>query len=173
MKAYMKINGVSGNVTANSFKDAIALTGVHFNVKRAMNTKPGAISDRQGTRPSFSEVTVTKEVDKASPILFRDATTGKPIPTVDIQFTHAGQNTNITHSVTLSNVLISGYELEHTEKTAVTDQEGKTEKDSDKPIEHITLNFTKMEIKNTPYDANNKAQSPVAAGYDLETAQLA
>lgn len=169
----MKINGVAGNVTANSFKDAIGITGVHFNVKRAMNTKPGAVSDRQGTRPAFSEVTVTKEIDKASPILFRDATVGKPYPTVDIQFTHAGKDTNITHTITLSNVLISGYELTHDENKVETDKDGKVINKSDKPMENVTLNFTKMEVKNTPYDANNKAQSPVAAGYDLETAQLA
>ncbi len=168
MGAYMKINGMNGNVSANGLQDNIELSTVHFSVHRKMNTKPGAISDRQGTKPSLSEVTVTKEVDKASPLLFKDATVGTPIPTVEIQFVNSGKDTNVYHTVTLSNVLISGYELHHNDAQTTGEESANI-----KPKEKITFNYTKLEVKNTPYDHSNKAQSPVASGYNLETAQPA
>ena len=38
-----------------------------------------------------------------------------------------------------------------------------------RPVEQINFNFTKIEVKYIPYDANHKPQSPVVASYDLAT----
>jgi type VI protein secretion system component Hcp len=70
--------------------------------------------------------------------------------------------------VTLQNVLISGYELDHDERTH-SQEEGANRK----PLEKVTFNYAHIEVKNTPYSKDHKAGSPVSTGYNLETAQAA
>jgi type VI protein secretion system component Hcp len=40
------------------------------------------------------------------------------------------------------------------------------------PGEEIELKFTEIEWKFTEYDKNNKAQSPLVAGYNLATCKV-
>ena len=43
----------------------------------------------------------------------------------------------------------------------------------DRPIETIRLNFTKIEVKYTPYDDAHKPMSPMIASYDLAATRSA
>jgi type VI secretion system secreted protein Hcp len=170
MSAYMKIDGIDGTVTAKEFDKNIEIHSASFSVKRNMNTKPGAVADREGTKPSMGEVVITKNVDIASPNLFGGATAGSVIPTVKISFVNTGKDLSEYHSVTLSNVLISGYELVYADDKTTKD----SEKDANaKPIERIALNYTKIEVRNTPYDKSHKSTGSASVGYDLETAHAA
>lgn len=168
MSAYMKIDGIDGNVTASGLEKTIELTSAHFNVKRNMNTKPGAVADREGTKPSVSEFTVTKQVDSASPYLFKDAAVGTTIPTVEVKFVNTGKTLAEYHTVILKNVLVSGYELQHDERGPSTEESANR-----KPSEKVTFNYSHIEVKSTPYSKDHKAGSPVSTGYNLETAQAA
>ena len=170
MSAYMKIDGIDGNVTAKGLEKTIELKSANFSVKRNMNTKPGATADREGTKPSVSEMVITKEVDSASPRLFGDATVGTTIPTVTISFVNTGKDLAEYHSVILKDVLVSGYELTHND-AASSASEG--EPTNAKPTERVSFNYTNIEVKNTPYSKDHKAGSPVSVGYNLETAQAA
>lgn len=168
MSAYMKIDGIDGNVSAKGLEKTIEVTSAHFCVKRNMNTKPGAVADREGTKPSLSEFTITKQVDSASPYLFKDAAVGTTIPTVEVKFVNTGKGLAEYHTITLKDVLVSGYELEH-------DERGQPDKESAnrKPSEKVTFNYAHIEVKNTPFSKDHKAGSPVSTGYNLETAQAA
>ena len=168
MSAYMKIDGIQGNVTASGLEKTIEITSAHFNVKRSMNTKPGAVADREGTKPSLSEFTITKQVDNASPYLFKDAAVGSTIPSVEIKFVNTGKDLAEYHNIILKDVLISGYELEHDERHNLGDKAANI-----KPLEKITFNYAHIEVKNTPFSKDHKAGSPVSTGYNLETAQAA
>jgi type VI secretion system secreted protein Hcp len=164
MTAYMKVTGQStldGDVTAKGLEKTTQLLSANFGIKRSMNTKPGSVGDREGTKPSVSEFTITKKVDKISPYLVRDAATGTTIPSIEFKFATTGKDLSVYHVVRLENVIVSGYTLDHVESD---------DKDA-KPTETINFNFTKIEITNTPYGADHKAGSPVTAGYDLETAR--
>lgn len=173
MGAYMKIDGIDGNVTAKGLEKTIGIKTANFSVKRNMNTKPGAVADREGTKPSVSEMVVTKEVDAASPHLFGDATVGTTIPTVTISFVNTGKDLAEYHSVILKDVLVSGYELIHHQTEQHTSEEGAKEASNQKPLERVSFNYANIEVKNTPYSKDHKAGSPVSVGYNLETAQAA
>lgn len=168
MSIYMQIQGIDGNVTAQGLEKYIELESFDFQVKRKMNTQPGAVSDREGSKPSLSEVTVTKRVDKTTPLLFGEATVGATKPQVVIKFVNTGSTLQDYLVVTLSNVLVSGYAL--SDSVPAPGEDGVLPQKA-KPYETITFNYDKIEVKYTPYDEKHKAGSPIPAGYDLKTAK--
>lgn len=172
MSIYLKFDDskLKGNVSAEGLQDFIELESFDFNILRKMNTHPGVTTDREGTKPSIGEVLVTKRSDQTTPILFQEATTGTAIAQAVIKFVNTGKDLTEYLTITLSNVIISQYTLVDTIPQANTDG---TTMQKDKPIEKIALNFDKIEVKFTPYDASHNAQSPVCAGYDLKTAKAA
>jgi type VI secretion system secreted protein Hcp len=56
--------------------------------------------------------------------------------------------------ITLENTLISSYSMSS---------------GGDRPMESLSLNFTKIEFKAIPYDEKGKAGSPATVNYNLAT----
>lgn len=160
MAIYMQIQGINGNVTTKGYENWIELESFAFHVHRKLNTQPGRVSNREGSKPSVSEVDVSKRLDKSSSLLFGEATVGTAKPTVNIHFVTTNASPQPYLEYTFSNVIVSGHAIEH-QHTETTDNY---------PLENISLNFDKIEMKVIPFDKNHKAQSPVPAGYDLNQA---
>ena len=163
---YMKVDGIEGNVTAKGHENWIGLKSANFDVKRHLSTDPGRISDREGTRPSISEVTITKIMDKSSPLLFGESCVGKAKSEVQIDICQTdSSHLNTYAQLTLNNVIISGYELDanHSKKEQNTSAH-------QYPQEKITLSFDKIELRYTPYNDKNEPESPIPSGYDLKQA---
>ena len=156
----MRLEGVDGHVTAKGHEKWIELDAINFNVNRNISTKPGNVADRETTKPCLSEFTATKIMDKTSPHIFIEACIGKAKPKVEIHFCQTGETISSYMEYTLYNVLFSHYSIQADNKD-----------DRTIPMERISLNFDKVEMKYTPYDEKHGAQSPVPAGYDLNTAQ--
>lgn len=159
MAIYMKIDGIDGNVTAKGYEKWIELETVSWGVGRSISAKPGVVADREVTKPSITEVTITKRMCQTSPHIFTEACVGKAKPAVKIHVCQTSDNISPYMEYILNNVLVSHYNVQ------VTNTNG-----SAAPIEAISLNFDKVEMKYTPYDAAHKAGSPIPAGYDLTTA---
>lgn len=162
MAIYMKLDGINGNVTAKGYEKWIELESIDFSVSRHIDTKPGKVTDRESTRPSVSEFSITKLMDSATPALFTEACVGKSKKTVLIHCCQTGDNINPYMEYTFNNVIISNYHV-----NLEIPAEGKKAY----PHETVSLNFDKIEMKFIPYDEAHKAQSPIPAGYDLSTAQ--
>ncbi len=60
MAIYCEYKGIKGNVTADGYKDHIAVLSVQFGVGRGITMEPGNMSNREATRPSLSEITRNK-----------------------------------------------------------------------------------------------------------------
>jgi type VI secretion system secreted protein Hcp len=71
---------------------------------------------------------------------------------VKLDLVQTGEALETYMSYELSNSLISGYSMSS---------------GGDRPSESVSFNFTKIEMKYTPYDNEHKAQSPIPAGYDI------
>lgn len=168
MGIYLQIDGIQGPVTAQGLEGYIQAESFSSDIQRKLATQPGSVENRETTKPIFSEITLTKLVDKTTPLLFSEATVGASKATAIIKFISTGSNLNEYLTITLSNVMVSSQTLDSLAK--VTSGEP-TENRSDRPTETITLNFTKIEVKYTPYDNQNNVGSPIPSGYDLETAQ--
>jgi len=165
---YMQIPGIQGNVTAEGLSGFIELESFDFNLARKMNTVPGAVTDREGSKPSISEIVITKRADKTTPLLFSEAATGTAKPQMTIKFVNTSSTLSTYLEFTLSNVMVSRYEI--SDNVPLPNEEGQVPHKR-KPLETIAFNFTKIEVKYTPYDDQHKAGSPIPAGYDLETAK--
>ena len=81
-------------------------------------------------KPTFTSVTITKMVDKASPFFFRDCAAGTTLPTVAFtDESSASAPPGDSLLVTLSNVKVSGYSISS---------------GGDRPSESVSFNFTKI-----------------------------
>lgn len=158
MAIYMKVDGIDGLVSAKGYEKWIELDSLNFGVQRNITTKPGNVSDRETSKPTIHEFTIGKVMDKTSPNLFSEACVGKAKSSVQIHVCQTGDTISPYMQYTLSNVLISNYQVSATNKA-----------DKAAPEESVTLNFDKIEMKYTPYDESHKASSPIPAGYDLSS----
>jgi len=163
MAIYMQINGMNGNVTAKGHEQWIQLKSIDFNVQRNLSSEPGRLADRESTRPTVSQFTITKKMDQTTPLLFSESCVGQAKPEIKIDICQSGSQLTPYMQYTLSNVIVSGYQVGTPETTP--DQAG-----SEYPVETVTLSFDKIEMKYTPFDEQNKPQSPIPAGYDLKQA---
>ncbi len=158
MAIYLEYEGVKGNVTADGYKDHIGVLSVQFGVGRGISMEPGNMSNREATRPTVSEITLTKMCDNSATALFKEAVTGSSGKKVVIKFVRTGADkVQEFMDYTLENCLISGYSIS-------ADAEGD-------PVESITLSFSKIMVNYNDFDATNKSGSPQRCGYDLETAK--
>ncbi len=152
MAIYMNIEGIKGKVTAKGHEDWIDISSLQWGVGRAISSSIGSSADREASKPSISEVSVTKMMDISSPLIFTEACIGKG-KVVKINLCTTGSDQIQTYmEYTLEDCMISGYSVSS---------------GGDRPSESISLSFTKMEMKFIPYDDSGKASSPIPAGYDL------
>lgn len=154
MGIYVNFDGIPGDATEQNHKKWIDVTSIQWGVGRAISTVAGRTQNREASQPSVSEVTISKSFDSASPKLFTAACTGNEGKTVKIDLTTTSSGGLVYCTYTLTNALISSYSVSS---------------DGDRPGESISISFTKMEFKFTPYDNQNKAGTPVTVSYDLAT----
>lgn len=154
MPIYLQIDGIQGDATHEQHRKWMAIETIHWDVSRQMNTTAGSAANREASEPVVSEIILTKISDSSLTKLFQEATSGRAGKTATIHMVTTGNPGATYIEYTLNNTLISGYSV---------DSHG------DRPIETVKLNFTKMEVKYTPYDDQHSPQSPVIASYDLAT----
>lgn len=154
MAIYLKYDGIDGEATHDSHQKWIDISTLQFGIGRGISTPSGSTANREASQPSVSEITIVKQMDGSSPKLFTESATGNVGKTVKIDLVSTGSPGNTYVTYTLTNTLISGYSVSS---------------GGDRPIETVTLNFTKIEYKFIPYDNNNKAGTPVTVSYDLST----
>ncbi|MDR3435255.1 type VI secretion system tube protein Hcp [Telmatospirillum sp.] len=154
MPIYLQIDGIQGDATQQNHTGWTDIKSLNWGVTRSMNTLAGATANREGSEPSVGGVTLTKTSDSSSVKLFSQATSGSSGVTAKIHLVTSGNPGDTYMEFTLSNTLISSYDISAS---------------NDRPDETITLNFTKVEMKYTPFDSSHTAGSPVIAAYDLST----
>ncbi|MDZ5645719.1 MULTISPECIES: Hcp family type VI secretion system effector [Nitrospirillum] len=158
MPIYLQIDGISGDATQQNHQQWTDIKTLQWGVTRSMNTLAGATANREGSEPSVREVVLTKTSDSSSVKLFSQACSGRTGVTAKIHIVTAGNPGDTYIEFTLTNTLISSYNISAS---------------SDRPEEQIVLNFTKVEMKYTPYDSQHNPQSPIIASYDLATTKSA
>jgi type VI secretion system secreted protein Hcp len=160
MPIYMKYGSIAGDVTESGHATWIELNSFQWGVGRGVSSPTGSSEDRESSAPSVSEITVTKEFDKASVKLLTEAYQGTgdgDAKTVQIDFVRTNKGKlDVYSTFTLSNVIISGYSLSS---------------GGDRPSESLSLNFVKIETKVTPMKPDGTADNAVTITYDLGQAK--
>jgi len=107
--------------------------------------------------PSIHEIVVTKDTDISSTKLVNEALQGEG-QKVKIDFVKTDKgNLEVYMQYTLEDCMISGYSKSS---------------GGDRPVESISLNFTKVEFKNVAMKDKNDTGDPDTVGYDLATANV-
>ncbi|MDH5545249.1 MAG: type VI secretion system tube protein Hcp [Gammaproteobacteria bacterium] len=152
MAIYLQYEGIEGTVSSKGHEGWIQLDSMQFGCGRAISTSIGGTADREATKPSISEISVTKLLDKSSPLLFNEATVGKA-KKATIHLCKTGTSEIETYmSYELDDCMISGYSMST---------------GGDRPNESLSLNFAKIVTKYTPFNEKGDAGSPIPAGYNL------
>jgi type VI secretion system secreted protein Hcp len=159
MAIYMQYKGIDGDATQSGFKNWIRIDSFQFGVGRPITTHTGAALNRDAHEPSISEITVTKQVDKASGPMLQSVCTDKKGQDCKIAFVSQGDPGEQYLQYTLTNTLISGLSVHSN--------------GSDRPNESVSLNFTKLEIEVKPLSTDNSAEGPFKFAYDIAQAKKA
>jgi type VI secretion system secreted protein Hcp len=100
----------------------------------------------------FSDINISKLLDKASPLLYSYAAQGKNIPQVVLTLRRNDAKPIEFYVITLTDVLISSVQ---------------TAGGGDIPSESLSLNYTKIEWRYVPQKADGSEDKPVVATWDL------
>jgi type VI secretion system secreted protein Hcp len=158
MAIFMKIDGIAGEAKAVGYDAWIAVDSYSWNTSRSLYTQTGQSQDREGTLATIGDLSISKRMDVTSPAIFQESVVGKS-KTVLLHVTKQGSGgPEVYMEYTLTNAMISSYSV------GGTGDEG-----GGRPSEAISFNFTKVEVKYTPYDDAHNAGTPVPAGFDVET----
>ncbi len=149
---------ISGCVTAKEYEDMFEVDSFQFGVGRGISMEVGNASNRESTRPSISEVTLSKSMDLSGNMLLQEALVGSEGKTVIIHFVNTGTDKLEEYlTYTLEECLISSYSVS-------VGSEGT-------PNESIALSFTRFETKYTGRDAKNAAGDQPIVAYNLATGE--
>jgi type VI secretion system secreted protein Hcp len=131
----------------------IELQSFQWSVARG-GTATARASSRQA-QGTLSSMSITKVIDKASPVLRSASAEGKHFKTVILEFISRAKAEH--YQITLTDVLVSSV------------REGDT---GARPVESVTLNFAKFEAKYGKLDAqgNRLPLQAVPAGWDVRLA---
>ncbi|MES2659203.1 MAG: type VI secretion system tube protein Hcp [Verrucomicrobiota bacterium] len=154
MESFLDLDGIKGGSTVDGHKGQIDILGFGSGVELATTLGGGGTG-----KPQFYEITVSKNVDKASPLLFVNCATGKIFATA---------------TLTMARVTPSGvqdfFKIELTNVKISRAQSEGLAGNSGNVAEEIALSFEK--IRWTVTIINSKGQPVVTTGgYDLGSGQ--
>jgi len=150
---YLWIDGIDGESTDDAHRDWIEI--VSFDSK--VSIVEGATTSREGaytgSRPQFSEITVGKVIDKATPLLHKHCCNGRHIPNVVIEFCRAMGEKQVYMKYTLTDVIVSAV--------------GPVTVDPTRQLEQVSFRFARIEWEYTLTEADGRPGAPVQAGWNL------
>jgi type VI secretion system secreted protein Hcp len=158
MAVYMKVDGIDGDVSARGHDNWIQVDNLQFDVSRNVTNTAGKLYDRILSQPNFTEITLSKKVDKASSYLLQYACSTKAIDRVEIDVCTTDQELSPYVKYTLEKVIIA--EMRHETFSGTT------------PFEKLRLNFTRLELNYQGRDDANRPRGPLVSGYNLETLEV-
>ncbi|WP_305907346.1 type VI secretion system tube protein Hcp [Methylomarinum sp. Ch1-1] len=145
---------IKGDSTVADHADWITIDSFQFGVGRAI-TASGGGQDRETSNPSFSEVTLTKSMDKASTELMMQATCGKSLGKATIHFIQTGgadaKGQEYLEYV-LHDAIISSYSVSS---------------GGERPSESISINFNGFQTKYNAFTEGGTVSKGEQKGWDL------
>ena len=148
---FLKLDGIPGESTDAKHKDEIDVLAFSWGVSHPKAPGPGGGGAGKAV---FEDLLVVAHTSKASPKLWLACASGQHIKSAILTCRKPGKAPLEFLKITLTDVLISSYEIDGS--------------DEEPPLDQIALAFAKVETVYTPQDPSGKAQPPVKAGWDLK-----
>ena len=137
----MKLGKINGDSDIAGHEKWITVDSLQIGVGRSVSTSGGG-KDRDTSNPSFSEVTISKGMDIASPDIFIGAAGESAADKAEIHFIQtADGKPQVYLKLDLIEPLISSYSMSS---------------GGERPSESFSLNFTKIEYQYDAYSGKTK-----------------
>ena len=149
---FIKIEGIPGESTDSAHKDEIDILSWSWGMSNSSTLHDG--SGGGAGRASFQDLSLTKSVDKATPLLMQGCSTGNHYPAAMLTVRKAGGEPFEYLKIELTDVLIT---------SVSTGGSG----GEDRLTENVTLNFAKFRVIYTPQKPDGSADADVEFGYDI------
>lgn len=163
---YLKLDGIDGESTDAKCRGCIDIESFSWGASNPTTSAGGNNGGSGGTKPTFSDMSFSSKVSKASPDLTQAAATGQHIKEAKLTCRKAGGDQQEYLTYTLENVLVSSYSSTGNGGNRkgnggaggiIYGSGGKGGDGSAVPTESFSLNFTKITFQWT--DANGKVKN--------------
>ncbi|MDX2147306.1 MAG: type VI secretion system tube protein Hcp [Planctomycetota bacterium] len=153
---FIKIDTLPGECTDSKHKDWIEVMSFSVGVRQA-GEATSAIGGLSTGRANFNNLSFTKLNDKSTPGLHKACAEGRHIKSTIMELCQAAGDKHCFMRYTLSDVLVSSVV-----------PTGNTKAQEAKPLEEVSLNYTKINWEYTPIDQAGKPQAATKAEWDLK-----
>jgi type VI secretion system secreted protein Hcp len=152
---FLKLDGIDGESADDKHKGEIDLLSFSWG---ATNTGTGGVGGGSGAgKVAMQDLHFTAKVNKSSPKLMLACATGQHIKSGIITCRKAGGDQQEFLKITLTDVLVSSYQVGGSGGSDII------------PVEQVSLNFSKIEKEYKPQKPDGSLDSPVKAGWDLKS----
>lgn len=103
--AYLKLGDIKGEATDSEHRDWMIVESMNHGITRQSDPASGLPTGKRQHKP----VTITKPVDKATPLLMGACVNGQLIPMVRMEFVRPGEQDRY-YQVIMKNVLVTSYQ---------------------------------------------------------------
>ena len=148
---FLKLDGIKGESADSKHKGEIDVVSWSWGV--AQTATAGAGGGGGAGKAQIHDISIVKKLDAASPGLFTHSTTGTHIKEVNLVVRKAGGKQVEYLKIKLEDVLISSI------TNAAT---------GDQVVEHVTLNFSKVEYEYTPQKDDGSGGTPIKFGWNVK-----
>lgn len=149
---YMKVKDIDGESTDEKHTKWIELHSYSFNCSQVVGSAASTAGGRSSERVDVSDVTVSKDLDKASPKLFAKCCSGEHIAEITIELCRSTGKKQKYMEYKLEDVLVTNYSPSGAGGV---------------PSEGLSLNAGKITLTYTATNAETgKAEGNVSANWD-------
>ena len=146
------IEGVEGESTDAKHPRSIEIESFSMGVQATLGTIGGG--GTTAGKATFSDLMVTKKLDKSSPILYLNCAQGKHIPKATLYVRKAGDRPLEYYVVTLTDVIITSVQTAGSSGSV--------------PSESLSLNFARIQYSYIAQKADGSLDTPVTSGWDVK-----
>jgi len=152
---FLKIGTIDGESTDSKHKGWVEVSSFNMGVAQKSTGSRSVGSAAAGGRADFSDFTITKRADKASPKLILSCAKGEHIASVSVELCRATGDKTKFLEYKMSDVLVTNVTMSN-------------DASADLPTETIAFNFSKLETTYVATDPKTgKAAGQVSTSWDL------
>jgi type VI secretion system secreted protein Hcp len=158
---YLQLDGIRGESSDSKHAGWIECTSVNWSIHQPKSATASTSGGHTAERAELTEISISKLIDLASPMLAQLCACGKTIPKAKLEMQRAdGQGEPIKYfEVELENVLIA--------HVAPNFSGG------GQPVENLGLKFSKVRWRYTQQKISGGSSGNTAGGWDLATNRIA
>ncbi len=163
---FLKIEGIEGESEDEKHKNEIELHSFDWQEAQAGTFAQGGGGG--AGKVQMKSLDFLCPVSKASPKLMLACATGQHIPSATLTCRKAGGGQQEFYKITLNDVLVSSYKTSSDSPSGA----GNTTEDGYAlgiPVDHVGLNFGKIQVEYRPQKADGSLDNPIKAGWNLKS----